>query len=105
MILKKLGAPLSMWEEVSKKSKKYRHGDCGRRWDGFHTQFFSIGSLFLLAKEGNPEMLESTKPGLNTNTNIFTNGNVYNPIVIDTPFLTTKNQATICPMTRRCSKL
>jgi len=27
MILKKLGAPLSLWEEVSKRSKKYKHGD------------------------------------------------------------------------------
>ena len=84
MILKKLGAPLSLWEEVSKKSQKYRHGDCGRRWGGFHTQFFSIGSLFVLAKEGNAEYLEHIKPELNMNTNIFTNGQVYNPIVIDT---------------------
>ncbi len=30
MILKKLGAPLSLWEEVSKRSKKYKHGDCDR---------------------------------------------------------------------------
>ncbi|MFM7984199.1 MAG: hypothetical protein ACKPKO_33240, partial [Candidatus Fonsibacter sp.] len=28
MILKKLGAPLSLWEEVSKLSNKYKHGDC-----------------------------------------------------------------------------
>ena len=27
MILKKLGAPVSMWEDVSKRSKKYKHGD------------------------------------------------------------------------------
>jgi hypothetical protein len=32
MILKKLGAPLSLWEKVSKRSKKYKHGDCGKRW-------------------------------------------------------------------------
>ncbi|MFM7985613.1 MAG: PriCT-2 domain-containing protein, partial [Candidatus Fonsibacter sp.] len=55
MILKKLGAPLSLWEEVSKRSKKYKHGDCSRRWSGFHTQYFSIGSRFVLAKEGNAE--------------------------------------------------
>ncbi|MFM7981549.1 MAG: hypothetical protein ACKPKO_19745 [Candidatus Fonsibacter sp.] len=28
MILKKLAAPLSLWEEVNKRSKKYKHGDC-----------------------------------------------------------------------------
>ncbi len=90
MILKKLGAPLSQWEEVSKKSKKYKHGDCSRKWGGFHTQYFSSGSLFVLAKEGNAEMLESTKPKLNMNANIFANGKEYNRIDINTPFLTTK---------------
>ena len=90
MILKKLGAPLSLWEEVSKRSKKYKHGDCGRRWGGFHTQYFSIGSLFVLAKEGNAEMLERIKPTLNMNADIFTNGKVYSRTDIDTPFLTTK---------------
>ena len=54
MILKTIGAPLSLWEEVSKRSNKYKHGDCGKRWGGFHTQFFSIGSLFVSAKEGTP---------------------------------------------------
>ncbi|MFM7986634.1 MAG: PriCT-2 domain-containing protein, partial [Candidatus Fonsibacter sp.] len=34
MILKKLGAPMSLWEDVSKRSKKYKHGDCSRRWSG-----------------------------------------------------------------------
>ena len=90
MILKKLGAPLSLWEEVSKKSKKYMHGDCSKRWGGFHTQYFSIGSLFVLAKEGDAEKLENIKPERNMNTNIFTNGKVYNCTEIDTPFLTTK---------------
>ncbi|MFM7986159.1 MAG: PriCT-2 domain-containing protein, partial [Candidatus Fonsibacter sp.] len=31
MILKKLGAPLSLWEEVSKRSNKYNRGDSARR--------------------------------------------------------------------------
>ena len=105
MILKKLGAPLSLWEEVSKRSKKYKHGDCGRRWGGFHTQYFSIGSLFVLAKEGNAEMLERIKPTLNMNTDIFTNGEVYNRIDINTPFLTTKKSSDDMSMTRKCSKL
>ncbi|MFM7988591.1 MAG: PriCT-2 domain-containing protein [Candidatus Fonsibacter sp.] len=90
MILKKLGAPLSFWEEVSKRSKKYRHGDCGKRWGGFHTQYFSIGSLFALAKEGNADMLERIKPTLNMNADIFPNGEEYNCTEIHTPFLTNK---------------
>ena len=85
MILKTLGAPLLFWELVSKRSKKYRHGDCANRWGGFRTQYFSIGSLFVLAKEGNAEHLERIKPTLNMNTNIFTNGEVYHCVEIDTP--------------------
>ena len=45
MILKKLGAPLSLWEEVSTRSKKYEHGDCSKRWSCIKPQLFSIGRL------------------------------------------------------------
>ena len=31
MILKKLGAPMSFWEDVSRRNKKYKNGDCSRR--------------------------------------------------------------------------
>ncbi|MFM7982847.1 MAG: PriCT-2 domain-containing protein, partial [Candidatus Fonsibacter sp.] len=92
MILKKLGAPVALWEEVSKRSKKYKHGDCTRRWSGFHTQYFSIGSLFVLAKEGNADMLERIKPTLNMNADIFTKGEECNCIEIDTPLLTTEKK-------------
>ena len=87
MILKMLGAPLSLWEEASKRSNKYKHGDCCRRWGGFHTQFFSIGSLFALAKEGNAEMLERSKPTLNMNKDVVANDAVYHDTEIDTPSL------------------
>ncbi|MFM7978853.1 MAG: PriCT-2 domain-containing protein, partial [Candidatus Fonsibacter sp.] len=79
------GAPLSLWEEVSKRSKKYKHGDCSTRWHTFHTQYFSIGSLFVPAKEGNADMLERIKPTLNMHADIFTNGEVYNHTEIDIP--------------------
>ncbi|MFM7981186.1 MAG: hypothetical protein ACKPKO_17905, partial [Candidatus Fonsibacter sp.] len=61
----------------------------------FHTQYFSIGSLFVLAKEGNADMLERIKPTLNMNADIFTNGEVYNHTEIDTPIpYSRKNWAT-----------
>ncbi|MFM7982624.1 MAG: PriCT-2 domain-containing protein, partial [Candidatus Fonsibacter sp.] len=90
MILKKLGALPSLWEEVIKRSKKYKHGDCARRWGGFHTQYFSIGSPYVLAKEGKSEMLERIKPTLNMDADIFTNCEVYNHTEIDAPFFTTE---------------
>ena len=105
MILKKLGAPLSLWEEVSKRSKKYKHGDCGRRWGGFHTQYFSIGSLFVLAKEGNVDMLERIKPTLNMNANIFTNGRCITESISTPPSSQPRNRATSMSDDQKCSKL
>ena len=93
-ILKNLGAPLSFLEDVSKRSKKYKHGDCARRWGGFHTQYFSMGSLFVLAKEGNAEMLDRIKPTLNMNADIFTKGEAYNQTEFDTPSLPPNDHAT-----------
>ncbi|MFM7989003.1 MAG: PriCT-2 domain-containing protein [Candidatus Fonsibacter sp.] len=51
MIFKKLGAPMSLWEDVSKRSIKYKYSECSRRWGGFNAQFFSIGSLFVPSQE------------------------------------------------------
>ncbi|MFM7980926.1 MAG: hypothetical protein ACKPKO_16565, partial [Candidatus Fonsibacter sp.] len=58
--------------------------------DRINPQYFSIGSLFVLAKDGNAEMLEHIKPTLNFKADIFTNGEVYNHTEIDAPFRTTK---------------
>ncbi|MFM7980582.1 MAG: PriCT-2 domain-containing protein, partial [Candidatus Fonsibacter sp.] len=52
MILKKLGAPLTLWAEVSKRSKTYKHGDCISRCSRPNPQLISISSVFVLAKEG-----------------------------------------------------
>ncbi|MFM7984352.1 MAG: PriCT-2 domain-containing protein [Candidatus Fonsibacter sp.] len=85
MILKKIGSPLGLWEDVIERSNKYNHGDCSMRWGGFRTQYFCIGSLFVLANEGNADMLERIKPTLNVNADIFTNGAACHCIEIDTP--------------------
>ena len=71
MILQQLGAPISLWEDVSKRSKKYKLGDCTESWPSFHTQFFSIGSLFAQSKEGNLEMVERLMHTLNMINDAF----------------------------------
>ncbi|MFM7985506.1 MAG: hypothetical protein ACKPKO_39945, partial [Candidatus Fonsibacter sp.] len=74
----------------SKRSKEYKYDDGSRRWPSFHTRFFSIGSLFVLAKEGKIEMLERISPTLHMNKDGFVNDAVYHDTEIDAPFITTK---------------
>ena len=62
MILKSVGAPLSLWEEVSRRSNKYKQGECAIKWRSFTRNCHTIGSFFVLAKEGNPQMLERISP-------------------------------------------
>jgi hypothetical protein len=90
MILKKLGAPMSLWEEVSKTSKKFRRHDCSSRWSLLKPRNFTIASLIVLAKAGNLEKYNKIKPDLNMNNDVFHDDEEYKPVVIDTPFLTTK---------------
>ena len=89
MILKSVGAPLSLWEEVSQRSKKYKqHGSetWSAKWRGFKGNYFTVGSLFVLAKEGNPHMLERISPELNMNKDVFFEGAEFPAIEIDTLF-------------------
>ena len=88
MILNSVGAPLSLWEEVSKRSKKYQTGECAKKWRSFTRKCHTIGSLFVLAKEGSPEMLDRISPDLNMNKYVFFEDAEYPAIEIDTPFLT-----------------
>ena len=76
---------------MSKRSKKYKHGDCSRRWDRLNPQLFSIGSLFVLAKEGNAEMLERIKPTLHMIADVFVNDETYTSTEIDAPLLATED--------------
>jgi hypothetical protein len=71
MILKQLGAPLALWEEVSRRGKKYKNNDCSSRWEKFNPKFFTIGSLIVLAKAGNLELYDQLRPNLNMNQVMF----------------------------------
>ena len=71
MILKKLGAPLSMWEGASQRSKKFKPGECASKCGNMKPRCFSIRSLMVLAKQGNLEMYEKLKPKLSMNQDIF----------------------------------
>lgn len=51
---------LPLWIEFSKKSKKYREGDCDQRWKGFREDGLGIGSLHYWAKTDNEEKYRET---------------------------------------------
>ena len=81
---------MSLWEAVSKRSKKFKNGDCSGKWRLLKPRGFTIGSLMVLAKEGCPELYEQLKPKLNMTTDAFNDGTDYKPKVINTPYLLAK---------------
>ena len=94
MTLKNIGAPLELWEQMSKKSKKYKQNDCSTRWYKFKTNNYTIGTLKHLAKEGDVDKYNSLTRVSHSLNDVFDVGNEYPVIEIDTPFLTTKKEAT-----------
>ncbi len=59
-ILKKLGAPLSLWKEVGRQSKKFNDEEHESIWARFRPEnaHFAIGSLIIMAKEGKLDELD-----------------------------------------------
>ncbi|MFM7989614.1 MAG: PriCT-2 domain-containing protein, partial [Candidatus Fonsibacter sp.] len=50
MTLNNIGAPLELWEQMSKKSNKYKQNDCPTRSYKFKTNNYTIGTLKHIAK-------------------------------------------------------
>ena len=46
---------LELWDDFSKKSDKYKSGECDRFWSKMDKKNFTIGGLRYWAKEDNPE--------------------------------------------------
>ena len=46
---------LEIWDDFSKKSGKYKAGECEKHWLKFRYEGLNIGSLYRWAKEDNPE--------------------------------------------------
>ena len=52
---------LSVWKEWSKQSPKYQESECDKRWKRFKNDGMNIGSLYMWAKQDNPEKFEEFK--------------------------------------------
>jgi len=95
MRLKKLGAPLGLWEKTSRKSPKFRPGECSRIWAAMHpNREFKISGLAALAKEGNLEKYNLVLPTLKTFAQVAPQQDAtqFRPVVIDTPYLLLKGE-------------
>jgi P4 family phage/plasmid primase-like protien len=58
---------LPLWVEFSKRSPKYRAGECEQKWASFKSGYWNVGSLHWWAKEDNPRayaefMIKQTDP-------------------------------------------
>lgn len=51
MAIKEAGGDISVWEDWSMLSEKYKAGDCGKKWDSFKGTGVGIGSVFHMAKQ------------------------------------------------------
>ncbi len=102
MVLKRSGASPSLWDGVSRRSHKYKPGDCANEWGAFNRRSDDeneviIGSLHQWVQRGHTEMHNRIKQTLKTNTHAFADEVVYPAIEIDTPFLTSKTGGTPQP--------
>jgi hypothetical protein len=84
--MKRLGFPMSLWEEVSKRSKKNKPSECARLWGKMvPSADWTLGGMVPLAKLGNPEMFDRILPTLNLTINQAEDDAEYKPTLIDTP--------------------
>ena len=65
-----LGLPCSVWDELSKKSKKYEEGACQAKWKTFTRKQYTAATLYYWAKLGNPEEYQKLRQ-INNYNNVF----------------------------------
>ena len=91
LCLKRIGCPLSLWEEVSKRSRKNKPNDCSNKWDAMTANSLNIGSLHYWAKKDCPELYQRIRPTLKSVCDIFADDQKHESIEIDTRYLVPKD--------------
>ena len=74
------------------KSKKFENSDCKNKVFKFKENKYMVGTLRHLTKEGNLDMYNKTKRKQHALADAFDDGNKYDVIDIDEPFLKPKNK-------------
>ena len=91
LCLKRIGCPLSLWEEVSKRSKKNKPNDCSDKWCRMTANSLGIGSLHHWARNDSPELYQRIRPTLKSVSDIFADDQEHESIEIDTRYLVPKD--------------
>ena len=92
--IENIRAPLEVWEELKMKSKKFKNSDCKKGWFNFKESKYMVGTLRYLTKESNPDMYKKTKSEQHALIDVLGDGNSYDKIDIDTPFLKLRTKKT-----------
>ena len=74
--------------------KKYKPNDCSTRWHQCEANNYTFATLRYLANEGDVEKYSTFGRVPHSLSDISDDGQDYSAIDIDTPFLTTKQEAT-----------
>ena len=92
MTLKNIVALLELGQELNMKNKKFKINDCKNRLFKFQKTKYMVGTLRYHAKDGNLEMCSKTKREQHALDDVSDDGNEYDVIDMDTPFLKPKNK-------------
>lgn len=92
--LKKLGADVKLWDDISKQHDKYKSFECVKKWDSMRNiTKFNMGTMCNWAKFDNYEKYIEVLPYLKFHLhNIFNNEEEYEKICINTNFLVSNNE-------------
>ena len=92
--LKKLGADVKLWDDISKQHDKYKSFECVKKWDSMQNiTKFNMGTMCNWAKFDNYEKYIEVLPYLKFHLhNIFNNDEEYEKICINTNFLVSNNE-------------
>ena len=92
LCLKRIGCPLSLWEEVSKRSKKNKPNDCSDKWNRMSANSLTIGSLHYWAKKKDClELYQRSRPTLKSVSDVFADDQTHESVEIDTRYLVPKD--------------
>ena len=76
MVLKSIGSPLGLGEQLSKQYNKYKHQDCTTQWRTYKANNIATGTLRYIAQEGDAMKYSNFRREAHTLTDICDYGSI-----------------------------